>query len=51
MQYYTTEGSNGKDNIDMEGGIQEDCFDTEGGGGEDGSEGSTLLIMRCYINT
>ena len=30
----------------MEGGIQEDGFDTEGGGGEVGSEGS---IIHCTI--
>ena len=35
---------NGEDDIDMEGGIQEDCFDTEGSGGEDGSE---VTIIHC----
>ena len=44
MWYYTMEGSNGEDNINTEDGIQKDCFDTEGGGGEDGSEGSTTHL-------
>ena len=42
--YYTIEGSNGEEYIDTEDGIWDDCFDTEGGGGEDGSEGS---IIQC----
>ena len=48
MQYYATDGSNGKADIDTEGGILEDGFDTEGGGGVQKVVSYIAQIHFCF---